>query len=77
VLDSSFQAPADDVSRITVTVFDPPRLRSDPVYPHHARTLAIAAALGLLIGIALALTRAATGEPEGSRTRAVRAIAAR
>lgn len=40
---------------VSVTVFDPPRLLADPVAPRPVRNMVIAAALGLLVGIALAI----------------------
>lgn len=51
--------PEAAVPALSVTVFDPPRLEPNPVSPHPIRNMAIAAALGLLLGIALALVRAA------------------
>lgn len=70
VLETTFPAPpaASEASQITVTVFDPPRLRAERVAPRPVRNLTIAGGLGLLIGIALALARAAlTARPEPRR----------
>ena len=42
---------------ITVSVFDPPYLLSDPVSPKPVKNIAFAAALGLILGIILAVMR--------------------
>jgi capsular polysaccharide biosynthesis protein/Mrp family chromosome partitioning ATPase len=44
-------------TRVSATVFDPARVDPDPVSPRPARTLVIAALLGLIIGILLAVAR--------------------
>jgi capsular polysaccharide biosynthesis protein/Mrp family chromosome partitioning ATPase len=44
-------------TRVSATVFDPARVGPDPVSPRPARTLVIAAFLGLIIGILLAVAR--------------------
>lgn len=52
--------------RITVTVFDPPQLLSEPVSPHPIRNTGVAGVLGLLLGLAIAIGRASL-ERSGTR----------
>jgi Mrp family chromosome partitioning ATPase len=51
------QQPADQTPPVTATIFDPAHALPDRVSPKPGRTLAIAAVLGLIAGILLALVR--------------------